>query len=99
MIDNPIKSLNEYSRFVAEVCNRSTVKSSTVTVWSVSRYTGVAEGEIFLSGEYRLRMREELDFDEGIITSYGYEGACLGDRGGEIGREKIIKTCISPGQT
>jgi hypothetical protein len=26
--------------------------------------------------EYRLRMREELDFDEGIITAYGYEVYC-----------------------
>lgn len=73
MTTNPIKSLSEYSNLIAKACNRSTVKSSTVTVWSVSRYTGIAEGEIFLTDEYRLRMREELDFDEGIITSYGYE--------------------------
>lgn len=73
MKDNPLKSLKGYSRFLAELCNHSTVKSSTITVWSVSRYTGIAEGEVFLSDEYRLRMREELDFAEGIITSYGYE--------------------------
>jgi hypothetical protein len=73
MAYNPIKSLNEYSRFIADMCVRSTVKSSTITVWSVSKYTGIAEGIVYLSKEYRLRMREELDFSEGIITSYGYE--------------------------
>lgn len=73
MADNPINSLSDYSRFIADICARSTVNSSTITVWSVSRYTGIAEGEVYLSEEYRLRMREELDFDEGIITSYGYE--------------------------
>ena len=73
MTDNLIKSLNGYSRYVGEICNRSAVKSSTITVWSVSKYTGIAEGEVFLINGYRLRMREELDFDEGIITSYGYE--------------------------
>ena len=46
---------------------------STVTVWSVSPYTGIAEGEVFLLDGLRLRLREELDFDAGLITSYGYE--------------------------
>lgn len=73
MSDHPIQSIEEYSRYIAEVCHRLGVKRSTITVWSVSKYTGIAEGEVFLSNEYRLRMREELDFDEGIITSYGYE--------------------------
>lgn len=73
MTDNPLKSLDEYSKFVAELFDRSTVERSTVTVWSISKYTGIAEGEVFLTDEYRLRMREEIDFDEGIITSYGYE--------------------------
>ncbi len=73
MADNPLKSLDEYSRFVAELFDRFGVERSTVTVWGVSKYTGIAEGEIFLADEYRLRMREEIDFDEGIITSYGYE--------------------------
>jgi len=73
MTDNPLKSLDEYSRFVAELFGRSTMKRSTVTVWSVSKYTGIAEGVVFLPDDYRLRMREEIDFDEGVITSYGYE--------------------------
>jgi hypothetical protein len=70
---NPLKSLSEYSRFLAGEFERSTVERSTVTVWLVSKYTGIAEGEVFLVGGYRLRMREEIDFDEGIITAYGYE--------------------------
>lgn len=73
MSDHPIESLEAYSRYIAEACDRSDVIRSTITVWSVSKYTGIAEGEVFLSNEYRLRLREEIDFEEGIITSYGYE--------------------------
>ncbi len=73
MIDKPLNSLGNYSQFVAELLNRLLVKSSTVTVWAASPYTGIAEGKIFFSNEIRLRMREELDFDAGLITSYGYE--------------------------
>lgn len=73
MTEKSLKSLDEYSQLIAEICARATVEKSTISVWSVSKYTEIAEGEIFFSGEYRLRMREELDFDEGIITSYGYE--------------------------
>ncbi|MDH7472456.1 MAG: DUF6516 family protein [Anaerolineae bacterium] len=73
MIDNPLKSLISYSRFVTELLHRPTVERSTVVVWSASRYTGVAEGEVFFSSGIRLRLREELDFDAGLITSYGYE--------------------------
>ncbi len=73
MIDKPLNSLGNYSQFVTELLNQLPVKSSTVTVWSASPYTGIAEGEIFFSNEIRLRMREELDFDAGLITSYGYE--------------------------
>ena len=73
MTDHPLKSLANYSRFVAELLHRSAVKRSTVVVWSDSRYTGIAEGEVFFSNGIRLRLREELDFDAGLITSYGYE--------------------------
>ena len=38
-----------------------------------SPYTGIAEGEIHFAGGFRLRVREELDFDAGLIASYGYE--------------------------
>jgi hypothetical protein len=73
MPDNPLKSLTHYSRFIAELLNRPTVKHSTLSVWSDSPYTGVAEGDVFFTNGLRLRIREELDFLEGIITSYGYE--------------------------
>ena len=73
MADNPLKSLTNYSRFVAELLHRSTVEHSTVAVWSESRYTGVAEGEVFFTNGIRFRLREELDFDAGLITAYGYE--------------------------
>jgi hypothetical protein len=53
--------------------DRPTVENSTLAVWSDSPYTGVAEGDVFFSNGLRLRMREELDFSEGIITPYGYE--------------------------
>jgi len=70
---NPLKSLVNYSRFVAELLHHPNVERSTVAVWSDSRYTGIAEGEVLFSNGLRLRLREELDFDAGLITSYGYE--------------------------
>lgn len=73
MVENPLKSLESYSRFVAELFDRPEVERSTVTVWSDSPYTGTAEGEAFFTSGVRLRHREELDFDTGLITSYGYE--------------------------
>ena len=73
MADISLNSLTDYSRFVTELFHRPTVVSSTVTVWSDSPYTGIAEGEVFFSNGIRLRLREELDFDAGLITSYGYE--------------------------
>ena len=73
MTDNPLKSLSNYSRFIAKLLNRPTIKHSTLAVWSDSPYTGVAEGEVLFIKGFRLRVREELDFGEGIITSYGYE--------------------------
>ena len=63
MTDNPLKSLTNYSRFVTGLLNRASVQRTTVAVWSDSRYTGVAEGEVFFFNGIRLRLREELDFD------------------------------------
>ena len=68
-----LKSLTEYSDLVAGFLNRAIVVRSTLVVWSNSPYTGTAEGEMFFVENFRLRMREELDFDVGLITSYGYE--------------------------
>jgi hypothetical protein len=73
MSECPLTSLAEYSRFVAEVLNRPKVTSSTVSIWSDSRGTGIAEGEVFFSSGIRLRLRKELDFEASLITSYGYE--------------------------
>jgi hypothetical protein len=79
MPDNPLQSLANYSRFVAEMLNRPTVVRSTVAVWPASPYTGMVEGEVVFMHGLHLRMREELDFAAGLITSYGYEV----DRGDE----------------
>ena len=73
MSENPLKSLAIYSRFVAQSFNRPGIAHSTVAVWSDSPFTGIAEGEVCWTNGRRLRMREELDFDSGLITSYGYE--------------------------
>ncbi len=73
MIENPLRSLHDYSYFVADMFDRPEVERSTVRVWSDSPYTGISEGEVFFTGGFRLRLREELDFDAGLITSYGYE--------------------------
>ena len=73
MNGNPLQSLVEYSRFVAEALNHPRVQHTTVIVWSDSPFTGTAEGEVVFSSGIRLRMREELDFDAALITAYGYE--------------------------
>lgn len=73
MSETPLGSLAAYSRFIAELLNRSNVTHSTVSVWSDSPFTGIAEGEVLFSNGIRLRMREELDFDVALIASYGYK--------------------------
>jgi hypothetical protein len=80
MSNEPLRSLSEYSVLVVELLNRPSVRSSTVAVWSVSPYTGVAEGEVLFTDGFRLRLREELDFDAGLITAYGYEVYQGGER-------------------
>ncbi len=73
MFTSPLQSLAAYSAFLADLFERPTITRSTVSVWSVSPYTGVCEGEVWFRHGLRLRMREELDFDEAVITAYGYE--------------------------
>lgn len=73
MSEHPLLSLSVYSHFVTETLNRSSVQRSTVAVWSASPYTGIAEGEVWFLHGLRLRLREELDFEARLITSYGYE--------------------------
>lgn len=73
MMTEPLASLASYTKFLADLLSQPTVTRSTVIVWSVSPFTGIAEGEIFFSDGFRLRMREEIDFDDALITSYGYE--------------------------
>lgn len=68
-----LRSLDNYSSFISEILDRDDVEKTTITVWSNSPYSGTAEGEVFFKDGIRLRMREELDFDAGLITSYGYE--------------------------
>lgn len=73
MPGNPLGSLADYSRFIAATLDRPDVERSSLSVWSESRYTGVAEGEVRFRTGLRLRVREEIDFADGRITSYGYE--------------------------
>lgn len=73
MSSSPLGSLSNYSLFVAEQLDRSSVERSTVIVWPESPYTGIAEGEVFFRSGFRLRLRQELDFQARLITSYGYE--------------------------
>jgi hypothetical protein len=70
MPDNPLKSLTNYSRYIAELLNRPTIKHSTLSVWSDSPYTGIAEGDFFFTNGLRLHIKEELNSLEGIITPY-----------------------------
>lgn len=73
MSEKPLSSLAAYARFVAELFDRPTVVRSTVAVWSDSPRTGTAEGEVFFAHGIRLRVRQEIDFEAALITSYGYE--------------------------
>lgn len=73
MPESALRSLQSYSELVADLLDRTDVQRSTVSVWSDSPYTGVAEGEVFFSQGFRLRLREEIDFADGLIISYGYE--------------------------
>jgi len=73
MAGNPLESLTAYSQFIAELVHRDAINHSTLTVWSDSPHTGIAEGELFFPSGFRLRLREELDFEVKLITSYGYE--------------------------
>ena len=73
MAENSLESLADYSYFLAETMSRPSVLRSTIRVWSSSPFTGTAEGEATFANGVRLRMREELDFADGLITSYGYE--------------------------
>jgi len=73
MAASPLHSLSSYSRYLAKLFDLPGIETSTVAAWSDSPYTGIAEGEVFFFNGLRLRMREEIDFDAGIITSYGYE--------------------------
>jgi hypothetical protein len=70
---NPLNSLGAYSQFIAEMLSQPGIKNSTVAVWSDSPYTGIAEGEVLFHNGLRLRLREEVDFEAGLIVSYGYE--------------------------
>jgi hypothetical protein len=78
MVEPPLKSLAAYSRYLAELLPQHSTERSTLRVWSDSPYTGIAEGEVLFARGFRLRVREELDFAAGLITSYGYE-VYLGD--------------------
>lgn len=73
MKPNPLKSLADYSRFLAEILGHPSILRSTVHVWSDSPWSGIAEGEVFGGNGMRLRMREGIDFAAGLITSHGYE--------------------------
>jgi hypothetical protein len=73
MTSGPLGSFASYSQYVAEILDRPGVERSTIAVWTESRYTGIAEGEIFFQNGLRLRLREEIDFADAVITSYGYE--------------------------
>jgi len=61
MVDKPLASLPEYSRFVAELFDHPEVRRCTVAVWSDSPYTGTAEGEVLFTHGFRLRVRQEIE--------------------------------------
>lgn len=55
MATNPLKSLGDYSRLIAELLSQPNIQSSTVAVWPDSPYTGIAEGDVMFTNGLRLR--------------------------------------------
>ncbi len=53
MSGNPLSSVENYSRYVAELVDRPSVERSTISVWSASPYTGTAEGDLFFYKGFR----------------------------------------------
>jgi len=47
MSENPLTSLRRYSFFITQTVIQLNITHSTISVWSESPFTGVAEGEIF----------------------------------------------------
>lgn len=73
MVSGSLESLAAYSAFITETLQRTSVLDSTVVVWSNGKHTAVAEGEVHLINDFRLRLQEELDFLRKRINTYGYE--------------------------
>lgn len=85
MAEPGLRSLRSYSELVTELLQRPEVERSTVSVWSDSPYTGVAEGEVFFTGGFRLRLREELDFADGLAEESATPHSAAFRRPGETG--------------
>jgi len=56
------------------------ISNALLLQYGLKAHRGVAEGDVYFSEGFRLLLREELDFEAGLITSYGYEVYRLGER-------------------
>ena len=56
------------------------ISNALLLQYGLKAHRGVAEGDVYFSEGFRLHLREELDFEAGLITAYGYEVYRLGER-------------------
>ncbi len=54
--------------------------SSSLHLYTISRYTAVVRGRLHFHNGLELQVREVLDFSVGEITEYGYTVYCEGER-------------------
>jgi hypothetical protein len=80
---NPFQSLRDYEEFVYTLQQKyPVIRRSTLVVARRGKRIAVIQGEISLTGDYRIALKERLSFDQGpvVIEDYGYELWFKGDK-------------------
>ncbi len=80
---NPFQSLRDYEEFIYTLQQKyPVIQWSTLVVSRRGKRMAVLQGEISLTGDYRIALKERLSFDQGsvLIEDYGYELWCKGDK-------------------
>ena len=80
---NPFQSLRDYEEFVYTLQQKyPAIQRSTLVVARRGKRMAVLQGEIALTGDYRIELKERLSFDQDtvVIEDYGYELWFKGDK-------------------
>lgn len=74
-----LPAFEEYCRLIASLPDRfSSIRSSTLTVYTIGPFTAEVEGQLTFVAGYVLDVWELLDLSKGVIRSYSYELTCAG---------------------